>query len=415
MKLTKKNVVRKKYAYVTWLIEAILIVIGIYDVKKTGEWIVICFFAVPIILVFIWVKIDEELLKHKITRQERCLGVSFDENMKGVQIGGVLSWEMEAAAYEDWYVLMSVGGVIAVNRRYVTGLRDVSYQIQRRNVSIRIIFDTKENKSIQFKIGDYPQAVSDLCQWLGYRSPLTPKSLKETDLYTTEIQTAKRTLQSAWKDYEKSRTEWDKKRLEPEHKKRIKAIQRMRDDLWSVEYAICDYYSHDVVRKYMDTVKDDIRRLYDSYDRVEGLFKAEKIIDDYVFIHSKLFPDLRLFQKDYTESKKKLTQASEEQKQKRLKDICDTVSCFADDIGERYIANRNIGNNNREDFDEAVAAVLQAADEVEEFQKEIHHPKIDGEIAELYYAMHVNGLLPKERESRFPERMNKGEIHRIYR
>ncbi|WP_394273345.1 hypothetical protein [Butyricicoccus sp.] len=110
-------------------------------------------------------------MKKQIEQQEKYLGVSFDDDMRDVLMGGILSDGVEAAAYGDWYTLISTGGVVAVNRRYITAVKNV----QRRSsngryggrIFVDVTFETVEQETMQFTTGDSWQAVADLCEWLG--------------------------------------------------------------------------------------------------------------------------------------------------------------------------------------------------------------------------------------------------------
>ncbi|MGM9616068.1 hypothetical protein, partial [Butyricicoccus sp.] len=186
---------------------------------------------------------------------------------------------------------------------------------------------------------------------------------------------------------------------------------------WITEMSIRDFYQYvDVIntKEKQDRREKDIQELYDIFCEVQRLFESEGKANYNVFDNSELFLSVSVYHEKYEKQKKVLEQAASEEKQKQLKELADVVYLFEDAVADRYVANQNIGRNNRSDYDEAVEMILAMADEIELLQKDLKHPKLDELITDLYDTMQVNGLLPEERKKRFPERMREGEIHRIY-
>lgn len=232
-----------------------------------------------------------------------------------------------------------------------------------------------------------------------------------------EIADARVELIQAWKDLREEKKNWSKEKENPERKKRLKAINKIEAACWITEMSIRDFYQYvDVIntKEKQDRREKDIQELYDIFCEVQCLFESEGKANYNVFDNSGLFLSVSVYHEKYEKQKKVLEQAASEEKQKQLKELADVVYLFEDAVADRYVANQNIGRNNRSDYDEAVEMILAMADEIELLQKDLKHPKLDELITDLYDTMQVNGLLPEERKKRFPERMREGEIHRIY-
>ena len=128
--------------------------------------------AAAFLIGMIWLVLhrNDRRVKKQIEQQEKYLGVSFDDDMRDVLMGGILSDGVEAAAYGDWYTLISTGGVVAVNRRYVTGVKEIQRRTQSGRYTsstfIDMTFDTVENRTMKFTTGNSWQAAQDLKEWL---------------------------------------------------------------------------------------------------------------------------------------------------------------------------------------------------------------------------------------------------------
>ncbi len=171
--ITKKSIVQRQSSFAFWFIAALIVIWAI--VQAWGEWdmLVVTVPAAAFLIGMIWLVLhrNDRRVKKQIEQQEKYLGVSFDDDMRDVLMGGILSDGVEAAAYGDWYTLISTGGVVAVNRRYITAVKNV----QRRSsngryggrIFVDVTFETVEQETMQFTTGDSWQAVADLCEWLG--------------------------------------------------------------------------------------------------------------------------------------------------------------------------------------------------------------------------------------------------------
>ncbi|MGM9631337.1 hypothetical protein [Butyricicoccus sp.] len=172
--ITKKSIVQRQSSFLIRFIGVLLVIAGAFMVWDSKDWSILLF-CVPylggaFLLIVLFVRRNDWKVIKKIEKQEKYLGVSFDDDMRDVLMGGILSNGVEAAAYGDWYTLISTGGIVAVNRRYVTGVKE----IQRRTRSgrytsstfIDMTFDTIENRTMKFTTGNSWQAAQDLKEWL---------------------------------------------------------------------------------------------------------------------------------------------------------------------------------------------------------------------------------------------------------
>lgn len=67
---------------------------------------------------------DKFQLMKKIKMQEQYLGVNLEKDMYNILMGGIFSKGVEAIVYEDWYLLISGRGALAINKRYITAIED---------------------------------------------------------------------------------------------------------------------------------------------------------------------------------------------------------------------------------------------------------------------------------------------------
>lgn len=225
-------------------------------------------------------------------------------------------------------------------------------------------------------------------------------------------------LELAWHNYQEEKKLWDNVKGSTEQRKRLKAIRQMETACWFVEKGIRDYYSYvDVleVEEKRQQREIDICKLHESYCEIQTLFCAEGRTDYDVFEASRLLYAMEPFQKRCGLCRQRLEQAPPQKKAARLEELFNEAAFFCDGIADRYVANQKIGREDCFDCKEAAAAVLAVYDEVEEWMKTVPHPKLGMYIAHNYGAMYGNGLLPEEREKRFPDYMPKDAIHIIYK
>lgn len=141
-----------------------------------------------LVVVQIGAMIDGNKILDNIRRQEKRLRISFDDDMSDVYMGGIWSGHVEAVSKGDWYVLLSAENVIAVNRRYITGIGRIERkwcETQRYHPDlIEIDFETVSRIPLTCKVGSSTQAVVDLIAWLGCPCP----KIKDVDVQNRPIE-----------------------------------------------------------------------------------------------------------------------------------------------------------------------------------------------------------------------------------
>ena len=128
-----------------------------------------------ILFVWIYVWFQKQKVLRMIQRQEECLNVDFDADMKGITMCGGKVETVEVVACGDWYVLLSEVERLVINRRYIAAVRDVykqeKYLGRGLHWQITIVFDTIDDTPLRFRLSDAEQVIMDLCEWLGH--PMT--------------------------------------------------------------------------------------------------------------------------------------------------------------------------------------------------------------------------------------------------
>ena len=128
-----------------------------------------------ILFVWIYVWFQKQKVLRMIQRQEECLNVDFDADMKGITMCGGKVGTVEVVACGDWYVLLSEVERLVINRRYIADVRDVykqeKYLGRGLHWQITIVFDTIDDTPFRFRLSDAEQVIIDLCEWLGH--PMT--------------------------------------------------------------------------------------------------------------------------------------------------------------------------------------------------------------------------------------------------
>lgn len=199
-------------------------------------------------------------------------------------------------------------------------------------------------------------------------------------------------------------------------RKRAKAIFLEEKGCHRLERNMYKYYAFylDLEEEKLQQRDDDILRLRKMYSELEQRLEAEGITEYDILEKCRFFSTTKYFWRNYLADREKMLCSVGRKKRKRLEDMWATVLLFEEDISQRYVNCRNIGLENRAEFDEAVDAVLQATDEIEAWQEKIPDADLYCEIIEMYDRMDVNGLLPEERQERFLQYMHPGEQHLIY-
>lgn len=128
-----------------------------------------------ILFVWVYIWVQKKKVIKLIQRQEECLNVDFDADMKGITMCGGKVGTVEVVACGDWYVLLSEVERLVINRRYIADVRDVykqeKYLGRGLHWQITIVFDTIDDTPFRFRLSDAEQVIIDLCEWLGH--PMT--------------------------------------------------------------------------------------------------------------------------------------------------------------------------------------------------------------------------------------------------
>lgn len=128
-----------------------------------------------ILFVWVYIWVQKKKVIKLIQRQEECLNVDFDADMKGITMCGGKVGTVEVVACGDWYVLLSEVERLVINRRYIADVRDVYKQEKYLGRGLRwqitIVFDTIDDTPFRFRLSDAEQVIIDLCEWLGH--PMT--------------------------------------------------------------------------------------------------------------------------------------------------------------------------------------------------------------------------------------------------
>lgn len=185
--VTKKTIVKRQSTFAIWFIGILLIVLAVLITTDTvdfhhitrddviGASIMDIFLLLCIIgLKYGFERENQKVIK-RIERQEKYLHTDFDQDMQGILMDGILSNGVEIVAYGDWFVALSVGGVFAVNKKYITGIREV-YREEHSgryttNTFVVIELLTVEQTVMTCKTGNVYQVAVDLSEWLGYPIP----------------------------------------------------------------------------------------------------------------------------------------------------------------------------------------------------------------------------------------------------
>lgn len=224
-------------------------------------------------------------------------------------------------------------------------------------------------------------------------------------------------LKLTWDNYQEEKKHWEAVKTSPKQKKRLRAIRRMETACWLAEKAIRDYYSYvDVLEseEKRQQREADIQRLQAQYCELQELFCAEGRKDYDVFRYSRLLYAIEPFERRCRVCRQKMQQAKPKKKKALMEQLFREAAVFCDGIADRYVEHQKIGRADCFDCEEAVAAVLAVYDEVEAWMETIPHPGLESCMAYNYGAMYGNGLLPEERENRFPDMLPRGEGHIIY-
>ena len=180
--VTKKTIVKRQSTFMFWFVSILLVILAVLgtvdmvDIHHIVREDVILagIVDVPLLLCIVWMKYEFEKENRKVIKrikqQEKYLNTDFDKDMQGIFMHGILSNGVEIVAYGDWFVALCVSGVFAVNKKYITGIKDV-YREEHTgryasNTFLIIELLTVEQTVMACKTGNAYKAVEDFCEWL---------------------------------------------------------------------------------------------------------------------------------------------------------------------------------------------------------------------------------------------------------
>lgn len=185
--VTKKTIVKRQSTFMFWFVSILLVMIAVLETAKMidihhitrGDVILAGIADVLFSLCIVWMKYEFEKENRKvikrIERQEKYLNTDFDKDMQGIFMHGILSNGVETVAYGDWFVALSISGVFAVNKEYITGIKAVYREEHtgRYAASTFLILEllTVEQTVMTCKTGNAYQVAIDLSEWLGKPIP----------------------------------------------------------------------------------------------------------------------------------------------------------------------------------------------------------------------------------------------------
>lgn len=179
--VTKENIVRR-IAYFSKYFILVIFILGFgWDLlhvrnasyeRRIEIYLGSAVTSAGILFVWAYVWVQKKKMIKLIQRQEECLNVDFDADMKGITMCGGKVGTAEVVACGDWYVLLLEVERLVINRRYIAAVRDVykqkKYRGRRVYWEITIVFDTIDDTPLLFRLSDAEQVIMDLCEWLGH-------------------------------------------------------------------------------------------------------------------------------------------------------------------------------------------------------------------------------------------------------
>lgn len=185
--VTKKTIVKRQSTFMLWFVGILLVMIAVLETAKmidfhhiVREDVILAGIAdVLFSLCIVWMKYEFEKENRKVIKrieqQEKYLNTDFDKDMQGIFMQGILSNGVETVVYGDWFVALSISGVFAVNKKYITGIKDVYREEHtgRYAASTFLILEllTVEQTVMTCKTGNAYQVAIDLGEWLGKPIP----------------------------------------------------------------------------------------------------------------------------------------------------------------------------------------------------------------------------------------------------
>ena len=176
--VTKKTIVKRQSTAMLGLIVVLFLgfmwfAVKDIDISSIAREDILGVFG-RVLLVFLCVGVMYCALRRKnqtvirwIERQENYLHVDFNKDMC---MQGILRRGVEIIAHGDWFVALSEDGVLAVNKRYIEGVRETHQEEHAGKYTnytqwvIELL--TVEQTVMACKTGNAYKAVEDFCEWL---------------------------------------------------------------------------------------------------------------------------------------------------------------------------------------------------------------------------------------------------------
>lgn len=229
-----------------------------------------------------------------------------------------------------------------------------------------------------------------------------------------EVVDARVAWHRSWEKFQQAKKNWDERGKQLSHREESRLINKLEskaclaEEHWRNYYAVCR--PNDV-----EGLEHTLQQLQDVFcliDRVRRELGEEK--ESSFITADTLFPCDAPFCENYERVKKALHQADAEHQVDCLTEMLEETCCYLDDMTDRWFANEEIGRKICDGLKESRERIFAQLDEIEAYQKQIQAPGLEDNLKEIYHNMHLNGILPPEREEHFPDAIHQGEIHRFY-
>lgn len=169
--VTKKTIVKRQYGLARLLITVPSVLAMAYMTATMEDMLEVDGIWLLLILIF-WIDTGRKnkKVKQNIQRQEQCLGVEFDRDMQGIYMDGIFTDDVEMVAGGDWCMILSLGSTVAINRRYISGIKSVrsitTGAKYTDNPPVQIVFRTIEETEMTCVIKSGREPAKDLCDWI---------------------------------------------------------------------------------------------------------------------------------------------------------------------------------------------------------------------------------------------------------
>lgn len=218
----------------------------------------------------------------------------------------------------------------------------------------------------------------------------------------------------SWEKLQQIQREWNEKAKQLDRQEQIRLLKKLESKAHSAEEHWREYYPKckpDCI-ELMERNLQQLRDIFYMIDRQRCELNEGR--ESCFITADALFPCDAPFCENYERAKKALHQADTEKQADCLAEMLEETCCYLDDMTDRWFANEEIGREICDGLKESRERIFAQLDEIEAYQKQIQVPGLEDDLKEIYHNMHLNGILPPEREGHFPDAIHQGEIHRFY-